>query len=56
MFKYEDNEPHFLIGKSQGASGDINIHFVRVPFIFEDDELHVKNQLKNVIIQILNIE
>lgn len=32
MFKYEENEPHFPIGKRQGVSGDINIYFIKVPF------------------------
>ncbi|MGO4972405.1 McrC family protein [[Clostridium] aminophilum] len=56
MFRYEENEPSHPIGKSQGASGDINIHFVRLPFIFEDDEEKVKMQLKKVIEDILQLE
>lgn len=55
MFRYEENEPHFPIGKSQGATGDINIHFVRLPFIFEDNEAKVKRQLRDVICSILDI-
>lgn len=56
MFRYEENEPHFPVGKSQGASGDINIHFIRLPFIFEDDEDKVRNNLSAVIKEILMIE
>lgn len=56
MFRYEEKEPTYPIGKSQGASGDINIHFVRLPFIFEDDEDKVKGQLKQVIEEILGLE
>lgn len=55
MFRYEENEPHFPVGKSQGASGDINIHFVRLPFIFEDDEEKVKAQLRDVIKRIFSL-
>mgnify|MGYP003298418344 FL=1 len=55
MFRYEENEPHFPVGKSQGASGDINIHFVRMPFIFEEDEAKVKEQLTEVIRRIFDI-
>lgn len=56
MFRYEEKEPSYPIGKSQGASGDINIHFVRLPFIFEDDEEKVKGQLKQVIEEILDLK
>lgn len=56
MFRYEEKEPTYPIGKSQGASGDINIHFVRLPFIFEDDETKVKEQLKQVIEDILELK
>lgn len=56
MFRYEEKEPTYPIGKSQGASGDINIHFVRLPFIFEDDEEKVKGQLKQVIEEILDLK
>lgn len=55
MYRYEDEEPYFPIGKSQGASGVINIHFVRLPFIFEDDYTNVRNQLTNVIKRILSL-
>lgn len=50
MFRYEEeNEPHFPVGKSQGVSGDINIHFIRLPFVFEADEDKIKRQLTDVI-------
>ena len=51
MYRYEDTEPHFPVGKSQ----DINIHFIRLPFIFEEDSDRVKTQLTAVIKQILEI-
>ena len=53
MFRYEDLEPHYPVGKSQGASGDINIYFVRLPFIFEDDIDGMKVRLTSVIKRIL---
>lgn len=56
MYRYEEKEPHFPVGKSQGVSGNINIHFVRLPFIFEDDETKVKEQLKQVIEDILELK
>ena len=56
MFRYEENEPTYPIGKSQGASGDINIHFVRLPFIFEEDETKTKNMLRNVIEEIFELK
>lgn len=55
MYRYEENEPHFPVGKSQGTSGNINIHFVRLPFVFEDDESKVKAQLSSVIEKILDL-
>ena len=55
MYRYEDAEPHYPVGKSQSESGDINIHFIRLPFIFEEDESHVKTQLTAVIKRIFEI-
>lgn len=57
MFRYEDeNEPAFPVGKSQGASGEINIHFIRLPFIFEDNEDKMKRQLAEVVKGLFSIE
>ena len=55
MYRYEDAEPHYPVGKSQSESGDINIHFIRLPFIFEEDESQVKTQLTAVIKRIFEI-
>ena len=49
MYRYEENEPYFPVGKSQGQNGDINIHFIRLPFIFEKDESTLREQLTAVI-------
>lgn len=56
MFRYEDNEPHFPVGKSLGPDGEIAVHFVRLPFVFENDETSVKNNLAIVIQNILGIQ
>ena len=55
MYRYEDAEPHYPVGKSQSKSGDINIHFIRLPFIFEEDDGQVKTQLTAVIKRIFEI-
>ena len=56
MYRYEDAEPHFPIGKSQGTSSDIDIHFIRLPFVFEDDTAHVREQLTDVIKEIFGLQ
>lgn len=55
MFRYEEKEPYYPTGRSDGAL-DICVHFVRLPFIFEDDEEKVKGQLKQVIEDILDLK
>lgn len=52
MYRYEEKELTFPIGKS----GDINIHFIRLPFIFEEDEMNTKEQLKLVIEKIFSLQ
>lgn len=56
MFRYEENEPTFPMGKSKGNQGTINIHFIRLPFVFEEDEARTKQMLKNVILSIFDIK
>lgn len=56
MYRYEEKEPSFPVGVSRSPSGDINVHFIRLPFIFEADDEKVKRQLADVIRQIFNIE
>ena len=55
MYRYEDNEPSFPVGKSKSAQGDINIHFIRIPFVFEDDEEYTQRMIKQVILDIFDI-
>lgn len=55
MYRYEEKELTFPAGKSSGLGGDINIHFIRLPFIFEENETKTKQQLKEVIENIFGI-
>lgn len=56
MFRYEENEPTFSTGKSKGDNGTINIHFIRLPFIFEEDEDRTKEMLKKVILNVKSMD
>ena len=55
MYRYEDAEPYYPVGKSQDANGEIDIHFIRLPFVFEENEEALKRQLKEVIIDIIGL-
>lgn len=55
MYRYEDAEPYYPVGKSQDANGEIDIHFIRLPFVFEENEEALKQQLKEVIINIIGL-
>ena len=55
MYRYEEAEPHYPIGTSSGDSGDISIHFIRLPFIFEENIDGLKEQLTAVIKRIFSI-
>ncbi len=55
LYRLEDCEPHFPIGIVKAASGiSINIHIVRVPFVFDRDIEAVKINLTKVINRIFN--
>lgn len=56
MFRYEENEPTFPVGKSKGEQGTISIHFIRLPFVFEENEESTKQMLRKVILDIFNIK
>lgn len=56
MYRYEEKELVFPIGKSSSPDGDINIHFIRLPFIFEEDEEKTKRQLTEVIEKIFDLK
>ena len=56
MYRYEEVEKDFPTAVSRSGCDSINIHIVRLPFIFEDDVDLVKKQLSDVIKQILSLE
>ena len=55
MYRYEEKEDEFPVAISESPSGDINVHFIRIPFIFEDDEELIRHQLTDVIKSIFEI-
>lgn len=55
MYRYELKEEDFPVAISESPSGDINVHFIRIPFIFEDNEELIKQQLAEVIKSIFEI-
>lgn len=55
QFRFEEvDESRPVANITEG--GDIHIHFVRLPFIFEQNEQHTKEQLKKVIEEMLELE
>lgn len=46
LIRFEDVEPSHPIGVSYCQNGQTNIHIIKVPFIFEDDETTMKETLK----------
>lgn len=54
MFRYEEPEPYYPIGISNGKY-NVNIHFVRVPFVFEENESFLKDQLTSLLKRVMGI-
>ncbi|WP_406613988.1 McrC family protein [Mycoplasma corogypsi] len=56
LFRYEDIEPHnpIAINKTTSGTDPINVHLVRLPFVFEDDIEETKNKLSKVILDIFD--
>ena len=56
LFRYEDIEPDNPIGISTTVSGTepINVHLIRLPFVFEDDVEATKQKLAKVILSIFD--
>lgn len=50
MYRYEEKEEEFPVAVSESPSGDINVHFIRMPFIFEEDEDKTRQQLTDDMI------
>lgn len=51
LYRYEDIEPDNPIGVNTTVTGDdpINVHLIRLPFVFENDVEVTKRKLANVI-------
>lgn len=53
LYRYEDNEPEFPTMKREvtvgGTKYNINVHAIRLPFIFEDDIEATKSRLASII-------
>lgn len=56
MYRYEEKEEEFPFAVSESPSGNINVHFIRLPFIFEEDKEKTKQQLTDVIKLVFEIE
>lgn len=49
MYRNENVEPNFPYAICESLSGNIVIHFIRLPFVFEEDEGCTKFKLTNII-------
>ena len=56
MYRNEDIEPEIPIGISEDPNKTIKIHFVRIPFVFNDDIAETNKMLKNTIYKMLDIK
>lgn len=58
LFRFEEDEPEFPVLKGtimvDGTNHEINVHIIRLPFIFEDDINIVKNRLAEIIMGIFS--
>jgi len=55
MYRFEEDEHDFPIAISESPSGNIRVHFIRIPFIFEEDEDETFKRLSSVIKSIFEI-
>ena len=53
MIRFEEVEPSYPIGVSYCQSGKTNVHIIKIPFIFEEDEAKMINVLTNELNRIL---
>lgn len=56
MYRGEDTETEFPYGISESPGGNINVHFVRLPFVFEEDEAKTRDRLAAVIRRLFSLE
>lgn len=52
LIRSEQIESNHLIGQSFVKNGNVNVHIIKIPFIFEKDESKVINDLKSILISI----
>lgn len=52
MYRFEEKEDAFPTAISESPSKNISIHFIRLPFVFEEDDSNTKAQLVAIIKQI----
>ena len=58
LYRYEDIEPDAPVGVNTSVNSDqpINVHLLRLPFVFEDDIENTKSQLAKVINDIFDLK
>lgn len=56
MYRYENEEPFYPIARSKNGEGYIDIHFIRLPFVFEKNSDSTEKNLKNVILGIFGLK
>ena len=49
MYRMEQLEDEYPVAVSESKSGNIQVHFIRIPFVFEDDGANTKEDIKKVI-------
>ena len=56
MYRYEEKEEEFPVAISESPKGNINVHFIRLPFVFEENnEEWTRLQLAETIKSIFEI-
>lgn len=57
MYRHEEKEDEFPVAISESPSGDIKVHFIRMPFIFEEEnEAKTRQQLTDVIMSVFDMD
>ena len=56
MYRHEDIEKDFPVAPSESPKGNINVHFIRLPFVFEEDEDATREKLAEVIKRVFGVE
>ena len=58
LYRYEDIEPDAPVGVNTSVNSDqpINVHLLRLPFVFENDVENTKSKLAKVINDIFDLK